>query len=212
MSRTPSLQVADGALQLLHGEIVRKYRLSSYGIPDLPPFISPVRSQKEKKKKNLQPPPPPTPTVDVAQAAESMYLTLENMGFEVGHRFISRWTRERPLFKDVLETIKFICRDFWPECFHSEVTSLKTNDSRGIFQVLDKQFKWLSNIRTPPPGEGPDIEKASDYLILPAGIIRGALYGLGIEAVVEPSLVGNADCKFEITVSNTTGLLWGKPQ
>ncbi|KAJ9585683.1 hypothetical protein L9F63_002473, partial [Diploptera punctata] len=39
--------------------------------------------------------------------------TLEYVGFSTGYRIIERMTKEWPRFKDELDTMKFICTDFW---------------------------------------------------------------------------------------------------
>eukprot|EP00906_Rhabdomonas_costata_P013924 RCo019952 len=150
-------------------------------------------------------------------AKEPIYLTLENMGFEVGHRLMERLTRNRSCFPDTLELMKFLCKEFWTECFRKSVDSLMTN-KKGIFQFRDSNFRWLRRvspstvfpaISARASGSGdvamltPHVRSAADYLIFPAGLIRGALYAMGVQAVVEPILGTLPECTFHITVKSS---------
>ena len=42
---------------------------------------------------------------------------LELLGFNTGYRFIERLTKDYPKFKDELDLLKFICKDFWVAVF-----------------------------------------------------------------------------------------------
>ncbi len=51
----------------------------------------------------------------------------------------------------------------------------------------------------PTAAEGEYQRSMEDYVIFPAGLLRGALYGLGIQAVVEPILGPEAHaCMFPL--------------
>lgn len=40
---------------------------------------------------------------------------------------LSRLTRDSPSFKDELDIMKFICKDFWTKVFRRQVDNLRTN-------------------------------------------------------------------------------------
>ncbi|XP_070762244.1 trafficking protein particle complex subunit 6B, like isoform X3 [Enoplosus armatus] len=52
---------------------------------------------------------------------------LESMGFRVGQGLIERLTRDSPSFKDELDVMKFVCKDFWTKVFRRQVDNLRTN-------------------------------------------------------------------------------------
>lgn len=107
---------------------------------------------------------------------------LENMGFYVGQRLVEQHTRHRNLNLDNNHAVmKYLCKDFWQLAFMHTASQLRTNH-RGIFVVDDDSFQWLSAIG---PVEGCDCKEAAlKYLIFPCGVLRGALYSLGVIAVV----------------------------
>ncbi len=47
---------------------------------------------------------------------------LELLGFNAGFRLIERLTRESNRFKDELDLMKFICKDFWGAVFRKQVS------------------------------------------------------------------------------------------
>jgi hypothetical protein len=123
---------------------------------------------------------------------------LENMGFYVGRRLVERHTRHRNLNLDNnYAVMKYLCKDFWQLAFMHVASKLQTNH-RGIFVVDDDSFQWLSAIG---PVEGCDSKEAAlKYLIFPCGVLRGALYSLGVAAVVNgkveqlPKVQFNVQC------------------
>uniref|UniRef100_UPI00398F3017 trafficking protein particle complex subunit 6B isoform X2 n=1 Tax=Pristiophorus japonicus TaxID=55135 RepID=UPI00398F3017 len=52
---------------------------------------------------------------------------LENMGFRVGQGLIERFTKDTARFKDELDVLKFICKDFWTSVFKKQIDNLRTN-------------------------------------------------------------------------------------
>ena len=49
---------------------------------------------------------------------------LELLGFNTGYRFIERLAKDYPKFKDELDLLKFICKDFWVAVFRSAIDKL----------------------------------------------------------------------------------------
>ncbi|XP_035685775.1 trafficking protein particle complex subunit 6B-like [Branchiostoma floridae] len=52
---------------------------------------------------------------------------LENMGYRVGHSLAERFTKDSSRFKDELDIMKFICKDFWTSVYKKQVDNLRTN-------------------------------------------------------------------------------------
>ncbi|XP_017264788.1 trafficking protein particle complex subunit 6b isoform X3 [Kryptolebias marmoratus] len=52
---------------------------------------------------------------------------LENLGCRVGQGLIERLTKDAPRFKDELDIMKFICKDFWTCLFKKQIDNLRTN-------------------------------------------------------------------------------------
>lgn len=52
---------------------------------------------------------------------ETAISSLELIGYNTGFRLIEKLTRESPKFKDELDLMKFICKDFWTSIFRKQV-------------------------------------------------------------------------------------------
>jgi hypothetical protein len=113
------------------------------------------------------------------------YGETDQIGFRIGHAIIEKLARNDRL-QDHLEIMKFICKEFWMALFQKQVDNLKTNH-RGIYVVTDNSFRWVSRMNTV------DLK----YLNLPCGIIRGALFNLGVDSTVTCDVV-NQTCTFQI--------------
>ncbi|KAL0488800.1 trafficking protein particle complex subunit TRAPPC6B [Acrasis kona] len=112
---------------------------------------------------------------------EKAYTVLEDMGFKVGIRLGERLTRDKGRFADNLDTIKFICKDFWSECFKKNVDNLKTNH-KGTYVLHDSKFTYLTRLSLSTPEE--TANAAKNHVVFSCGIIRGCLSSLGVEAFV----------------------------
>ncbi|XP_033985079.1 trafficking protein particle complex subunit 6b isoform X2 [Trematomus bernacchii] len=53
--------------------------------------------------------------------------TLENMGCRVGQGLVERLTKDTARFKDELDIMKFVCKDFWTCVFKKQIDNLRTN-------------------------------------------------------------------------------------
>ena len=58
----------------------------------------------------------------VSAANSSPTSQLELLGYNTGYRFIERLAKDYPKFKDELDLLKFICKDFWVAVFRSAYT------------------------------------------------------------------------------------------
>lgn len=165
-------------------------------------------------------------------AAEMAAAKLERMGYSVGYRITERLAQNKTWNTQVannttsnansstksntsncietlmasttaaqqLEAVKFLCKEVWMEIFRKQIDKLQTNH-RGVFVLKDLELKWL--IRYPIGTEVARIN-AIRLLAFPCGIIRGALYNIGIPSVVSCDFLADgqkmAACSFNIKV------------
>lgn len=135
---------------------------------------------------------------------------LEYIGFTAGFKIIERYftpnvlyislskhmfrlTREMPRFKDELDTMKFICTDFWTAIYKKQIDNLRTNH-QGVYVLQDNEFrflKWLSNSKQ-------YLDVAPRYISFTCGIIRGGLANLGINCLVTAEVQIMPVCKFHV--------------
>lgn len=69
---------------------------------------------------------------------------VEYIGFAAGYKIMERLTREWPRFKDELDTMKFICTDFWTCIYKKQIDNLRTNH-QGVYVLQDNAFRFLTN-------------------------------------------------------------------
>ncbi|EDW59073.1 trafficking protein particle complex subunit 6b [Drosophila novamexicana] len=124
--------------------------------------------------------------------------TLEYIGFTTGYRLIERLTRDVTRFKDELETMKFICTDFWTLIYKKQVDNLRTNN-HGMYVVQDKAFRFLTRIS---PG-AKQLEQAPKFVAFTCGLVRGALSNLGINSTVTAEVQTIPACRFHIEVNRS---------
>ena len=89
--------------------------------------------------------------------------TLERLGYRVGEGLIERVSKDTPRFKNELEAIVFLCKQFWVHTFNKPMDNLKTNHQvsrrgdnvscrivRWCFQdtyvLYDNEFRLLTHI------------------------------------------------------------------
>ncbi|CAG7837315.1 unnamed protein product [Allacma fusca] len=123
---------------------------------------------------------------------------LEFIGFSTGYRLIERLLKESPRFKDELETIKFICKDFWTAIYKKQIDNLRTNH-QGTYVLQDNSFKFLSRISATKQ----NLEHGPKFLAYTCGMVRGALANLGIASVVIAEVTTMPTCRFHITITRS---------
>ena len=62
-----------------------------------------------------------------SEERERALANLELIGLNAGYRLIEKLTKESPKFKDELDLMKFICKDFWMSVFRKQIDNLRTN-------------------------------------------------------------------------------------
>jgi hypothetical protein len=118
---------------------------------------------------------------DGRYASEELFAKLELAGFSVGKRFAERLSlhRERPA--EVLDVVKFVCREFWTEVHQKAIDKLQTNN-KGVFVLQDFNYRWVRFTSAPAVEDTKAL--TLKYLIFPCGLIRGALAACDVDAVV----------------------------
>ncbi|EGW00335.1 Trafficking protein particle complex subunit 6B [Cricetulus griseus] len=101
------------------------------------------------------------------------------------------FTKDTARFKDELDIMKFICKDFWTTVFKKQIDNLRTNH-QGIYVLQDNKFRLLTQLSAGKQY----LEHASKYLAFTCGLIRGGLSNLGIKSIVTAEVSSMPACKF----------------
>ncbi|XP_030279595.1 trafficking protein particle complex subunit 6b [Sparus aurata] len=120
---------------------------------------------------------------------------LENMGFRVGQGLIERLTKDTIRFKDELDIMKFICKDFWTCVFKKQIDNLRTNH-QGIYVLQDNKFRLLGQLSAGKQY----LDQAPKYLTFTCGLVRGALTNLGVKSIVTAEVSTMPACKFQVMI------------
>jgi len=133
---------------------------------------------------------------------EPVRQRLEAIGMHVGANYSERLCRDRPMFAETLDAIKFICKDIWAACWDKQVDNLRTNH-RGVYVLQDNAFKPISRISS-WESRADATKRARLYAAMPAGIIRGALSRLGYVGTVVPEITSLPQCTFQVKLPKGT--------
>lgn len=118
---------------------------------------------------------------------------LEALGYRVGFVLVEKIAKDLPRLITELERMKFLCKEFWTAVFGRQVDNLRTNH-QGIYVVQDNKFFILTSF---PEGKQ-YVEESAIYLAFSCGIVRGALYNLGITSLVTSSVENVPAVKFHV--------------
>ncbi|XP_060528749.1 trafficking protein particle complex subunit 6b [Cylas formicarius] len=124
--------------------------------------------------------------------------TLEYVGFSVGYRLIERLTKEMTRFKEELDTMKFICTDFWSAIYKKQIDNLRTNH-QGVYVLQDNNFRILNKMSNSKQY----LEVAPPYIAFTCGLIRGSLANLNIHCLITAEVQSLPACKFHIQILRT---------
>ncbi|KAM9907271.1 hypothetical protein OXX79_001049 [Metschnikowia pulcherrima] len=117
--------------------------------------------------------------------SEDVQLRVEGYGYDLGLRLtevLMYKAATKSKIVDVLEIMKFICRDVWRCLYGKQMDNLRTNH-RGTFVLIDNKYKVTAGFSS-ENGKADVVAKARTYTYLPCGIIRGILSSFGIDAYV----------------------------
>ncbi|KFM73352.1 Trafficking protein particle complex subunit 6B, partial [Stegodyphus mimosarum] len=118
---------------------------------------------------------------------------LESIGYCTGYRLVERLTKEWARFKDELDIMKFICKDFWSSVFKKEINNLRTNN-QGVYVLHDNAFRFLTKVTN----SNQFLSATPKYIVFTCGLVRGALMNLGITSVVTADVSAPPSCKFQV--------------
>ncbi|KIL57738.1 hypothetical protein M378DRAFT_200713 [Amanita muscaria Koide BX008] len=127
---------------------------------------------------------------------EALRTRLEAIGMHVGANFAERLCRDKLIFTETLDAIKFICKDVWAACWDKQVDNLRTNH-RGVYVLQDNTFKPVLRLSSWESREIA-IKRAKIYAAMPIGIIRGALGRLGYTCTVSAEITSLPQCTFQV--------------
>ncbi|UVC49894.1 hypothetical protein MACK_003511 [Theileria orientalis] len=119
----------------------------------------------------------------------SIINSLEDQGYYLGSRIVSRLTIGKGRIWDPNKCMIFICRELWIYLFGKQAKRLQSN-SQGIYIVFSDELYWLENLqfsykKHDDPSENPSFEEYKDfYLSFISGVLRGSLKSLGFACSV----------------------------
>ncbi|GAA5878508.1 hypothetical protein JCM8547_008435 [Rhodosporidiobolus lusitaniae] len=181
---------------------------------------------------------PPLSPVDAERRVQdeddaAVRARLDSMGYKAGWTTAERLAKDRPLFPttpvvsapsspsssstpalhpDVLELVKFLCKEVWTAVYDKQVDNLRTNH-RGVWVLLDNGWRPLRGMSRAQAGDKAgerEVQRWIDLLLaFPCGLIRGALANLGVyNVIVTGESPGGMQASFQIktVVSGATPL------
>jgi len=83
-------------------------------------------------------------------------------------------------FQTQLETMKFLCTEFWKFAFSKSVDNLRTNNA-GTFIILDDAFKLIGRLSSKDHESQEFKDKILCYESFVIGMITGAIMNLGYD-------------------------------
>ncbi|CCH47147.1 Transport protein particle [Wickerhamomyces ciferrii] len=136
--------------------------------------------------------------------SEDVYYKVEQYGFSIGIRIseiLIYKNSNNEILKnlELLNIMKFICRDVWKLIYGKQMDNLRTNH-KGTFVLIDNSFKIFNNYDS-PIDLNDTILKSKPYLYIPTGIIRGVLKSFGVESIVTPEITKFPSVSFNIQTS-----------
>lgn len=133
--------------------------------------------------------------------SEDVYYKVEQYGFSIGLRLaeiLIYKNSNNEILKnlELLNIMKFVCRDVWKLIYGKQMDNLRTNH-RGTFVLIDNSFKNFNRFDSPIDFND-TLTKSKPYLWIPTGIIRGVLKSFGVESIVTPEITKFPSVSFNI--------------
>ncbi|KAK6460955.1 transport protein particle 33 kDa subunit [Scheffersomyces coipomensis] len=134
---------------------------------------------------------------------DEVTLRIESYGYNLGIKLaeilLYKSNNNGTKIVDILDIMKFVCRDVWKCLYNKQMDNLRTNH-RGTFVLVDSNYKLISNLNS-AKGINDTLSKSKVYLWLPCGIIRGILSNFGIESNVTAEITQFPAVTFNIHTS-----------
>ncbi|KAI5970760.1 TRS33 [Candida margitis] len=148
---------------------------------------------------------------------DDVTIRIETMGYNLGLKIAELLLYQNSTTKiiDILDIMKFVCRDVWKCLYNKQIDNLRTNH-RGTFVLIDNSYKLISefssgnsnsNSNEGAGGEGgissnqDTLKKSRVYLWFPCGVIRGILMSFGVESNVSAEITQFPAVMFNIHTS-----------
>ncbi|EER31315.1 conserved hypothetical protein [Candida tropicalis MYA-3404] len=116
--------------------------------------------------------------------SDEVSIRVETYGYNLGLKIaeVLLYKSSGSKVVDILDIMKFVCRDAWRCLYNKQMDNLRTNH-RGTFVLVDNNFKLISQLNS-SKGMQDTLAKSKVYLWFPCGVIRGILMSFGIESNV----------------------------
>lgn len=134
--------------------------------------------------------------------SDDVALRVDACGFDLGLRLTEVLMYKAPAalkIVDILDIMKFICRDAWKCLRGKQMSNLRTNH-RGIFVLIDNNYELVAGFNS-AKGAADSVMKARTYAHFPCGVIRGILLSFGLEAYVSADISQFPAITFNIQTS-----------
>jgi len=139
-----------------------------------------------------------TPESNNTSSDSTATSNLELLGYNAGYRLIERLAKDYPKFKDELDLLKFICKDFWSAVFRKQIDNLRTNH-QGVYVLQDNSFKFLSKASQ----DRQYLEASPKFVAFTCGLVRGSLANLGVNTIVTAEVTNMPACRFQVQVQRS---------
>jgi hypothetical protein len=137
--------------------------------------------------------------------SDDVTLRIENCGYNLGIRLADLLAYKSfsgpssGKVVDILDIMKFVCRDVWKALYGKQMDNLRTNH-RGTFVLVDNGHRMIAHLSS-TKGTADTLAKAHTYLWYPCGVIRGILYSFGVESGVSAEISQFPAVTFNIQTS-----------
>lgn len=119
---------------------------------------------------------------------QQINVKLEMLGYKIGmklnelllYKLNDQLIKNQENLINLLEIMKFICKDFWKLLFKKQINNLRTNH-RGTFVLVDSNFKLIEHLHLNHPNFNSYVNY---YLYFVDGIIKGVLKSFGINSII----------------------------
>ncbi|KAK6458376.1 transport protein particle 33 kDa subunit [Scheffersomyces xylosifermentans] len=146
-------------------------------------------------------------TVHVLDSAlinnDEVTLRIETYGYNLGLKLaevlLYKNNTNGTKIVDILDIMKFVCRDVWKCLYNKQMDNLRTNH-RGTFVLVDKSYRSIENFNS-SKGVHDTLAKARVHLWFPCGVIRGILMSFGVESYVTAEVTQLPYVSFNIHTS-----------
>lgn len=133
--------------------------------------------------------------------SDEVSIRVETYGYNLGLKIaeVLLYKSSGNKVVDILDIMKFVCRDVWRCLYNKQMDNLRTNH-RGTFVLVDNSYKVIAQLNS-SKGMQDTLAKSKVYLWFPCGVIRGILMSFGIESHVTAEITQFPAVVFNIQTS-----------